>query len=91
MTTTHAPIIIEHPTRGVLRPDSVPGNQEWHWSWSGARNDPEKSWIFTDILRAREVFQLLPPNVRKNAAIRQYLPDEAKKINRLMDPYLVVT
>jgi hypothetical protein len=79
-------IIIEHPTRGTLRPDSEPGADEWHWSSSGARNDPDKTWIFRTVDDARKVFARLPDRMRDQAQIRRH-NSEAWRHD---DPYEIV-
>lgn len=79
-------IIIEHPTRGTLRPDSVPGIGEWHWSSTGARNDPDKTWIFPTVEAARKVFAQLPERMRIGANIRRHNPEAW----RHDDPYEIV-
>lgn len=80
-------IIIEHPTRGTLRPDSVPGIGEWHWSSTGARNDPDKTWLFPTVERARKVHAMLPDKVRAQATVRRHNPEAW----RHADPYEDVT
>lgn len=69
-----SPYIIEHPTRGLLRIDSVPGNAEWHWSRTANRNEFEKIWSTLQLTRAKEVFNLLPDSARQHAAVRQFQP-----------------
>lgn len=59
--------IIEHPTRGTLK--FFVSEEEYGFSTTGSRNDPEKTLQFFSLAEAQRVFNRLPPRVRIRAEI----------------------
>ena len=60
--------IIEHPTRGTLK--SIDHDGTLHFSLTGSRNDPEKTWHFTSLESAQKVLETLPGKLQSKATIR---------------------
>jgi hypothetical protein len=54
--------IIEHPTRGTL--SSLISTEEYHFSWSGSRADPDKAMQFYTIEEAKSYYRRLPAKVQ---------------------------
>jgi hypothetical protein len=63
-------IIIEHPTRGVLRSweEEMVGVKP-HFSVSGLRGDPEYSYQFASVRSAAKLWAMLPIRVRDTCQI----------------------
>jgi hypothetical protein len=72
--------IIEHPTRGTLRPDSEVG--EPHFSWSGHRTDEKTAWRFESLKQAIRVLNSHITDVKTRNACqvrRSPSPDEERR------------
>lgn len=54
--------IIEHPTRGTLK--FLVSSEEYGFSTSGMRDDPEKTMQFRTLAEASRVLALLPAKLR---------------------------
>jgi hypothetical protein len=64
-------IIIEHPTRGVLRrfDASDPRDVNFHFSVTGLRSDPEYSFQFMSVRSAAKLWALMPIRLRDQCQI----------------------
>ena len=63
-------IIIEHPTRGTLREwDGPPEDRSFRFSWSGARNDPEKAHQLTSVNAAIIILNGMPDKLRASCRV----------------------
>jgi hypothetical protein len=67
MKKVYDSIIIEHPTRGVLRDWETDGS--FHFSYSGLRSDPEKSYQFDSVRSAAIIWADLPQRVRMGCSV----------------------
>lgn len=70
-TQVQGTFIIEHPTRGTFREFNEDMPHQPRFSWSGARNDPDKAYQFRSFDEAIEILNKLPASIKKDCVIRK--------------------
>lgn len=73
------PYIVEHPTRGTLK--FFVSENEFGFSTTGMRNDPEKTRQFDTLQEATGVMGRLPERIRKDCKVLQYDAETFSYIN----------